>query len=473
MAQKPLVALVGRPNVGKSTLFNRLAGQRLAVVDDVPGTTRDRLHADAEWSGVDFIVVDTGGIDPTHTKKNNSGEPLSIGSKDFIDEIKHQAETAINDADCIFFLVDVEHGVTPADWEVANILRQHQKQNDEGEFTPPVILVVNKCENQTRRDDIFEFYSLGLGEPFPISAKHGSGVGDILDELLNALHLTEKSAYVEEEEDDSLKIAIVGKPNAGKSSILNRILGKERAIVSPIAGTTRDAVDSYITYDGQDITLIDTAGIRKRGKIDRGVEKYSVLRALKAISRADVALLVIDAETGITAQDMHIAGFILEEYKSTIVVVNKWDAIEKDSYTMDTYKKQILGQLNFMDYVPIVFVSALTGQRVNQIIPTAIEVQEERLVRLSTSQVNKILRDAMANHPPPSFKGRLLKIFYGTQVRTEPPTFLIYVNDPEILHFSYLRYLENKIREAYPFTGTPIRVLSRERKKVKLAPRKK
>ena len=473
MANKPLVALVGRPNVGKSTLFNRFSGRRLAVIDDVPGTTRDRLHADAEWSGVDFIVIDTGGIDPSHTKKNEGGEPLSIGSKDFITEIKQQAEIAINDADCILFLVDVEHGVTPADWEVANILRQHQKENDEGEFTPPVLLVVNKCENQSRRDDIFEFYSLGLGEPHAVSAKHGSGVGDLLDEMLDALHLQAKSVLEEEPEDETIKVAIVGKPNAGKSSILNRLLGKERAIVSPIAGTTRDAVDTHITYDGKEITLIDTAGIRKRGKIDRGVEKYSVIRALKAISRADVALLVIDAETGITAQDLHIAGFILDEYKSTIVIVNKWDAVEKDSYTLDTYKKDILRQLNFMDYVPILFVSALTGQRTHQILPKAVEIQEERMVRLSTSQFNRIIRDAVRRHPAPSFKGKLLKIFYGTQVRTEPPTFLIYVNDPEVLHFSYLRYIENQIREAYPFTGTPIRVIARERKKVKLAPRKK
>lgn len=473
MANKPLVALVGRPNVGKSTLFNRLAGQRLAVVDDVPGTTRDRLHADAEWTGVDFIVVDTGGIDPSYTKKNESGEPLSIGSKDFIQEIKQQAHIAINDADCILFLVDVEHGVTPADWEVANILRQHQTETESGDYTPPVILAVNKCENKSRRDEIFEFYSLGLGEPFPISAKHGSGVGDLLDEMLDALKIEAKSTYEEPEDDDSLKIALVGKPNAGKSSLLNRLIGQERAIVSPIAGTTRDAVDSYLTFEGQEITLIDTAGIRKRGKIDRGVEKYSVLRALKAISRADVALLVIDAETGITAQDMHIAGFILEEFKSTIVVVNKWDAIEKDTHTMENYRKDILRQLNFMDYVPILFVSALSGQRVHQILPKAIEVQNERMMRLSTSQVNKLIREAVRNHPPPSFKGKLLKIFYGTQVRTEPPTFLIYVNDPEVLHFSYLRYLENQIRATYPFTGTPIRVIARERKKVKLAPRKK
>lgn len=473
MANKPLVALVGRPNVGKSTLFNRLAGRRLAVIDDVPGTTRDRLHSNAEWSGVDYIVVDTGGIDPSHTKKNRDGEPLSIGSKDFIKEIREQAEIAIRDADCVLFLVDVEHGVTPADYEVANILRQYQKEDENGDFFPPVILVVNKCENKSRREDIFEFYSLGLGEPLAISSKHGSGVGDLLDEMLDALHLKARPADEEPEIDESIKIAIVGKPNAGKSSLLNRLLGEERAIVSPIPGTTRDAVDSFIMYDGHEVTLIDTAGIRRRGKIDRGVEKYSVIRALKAISRADVALLVVDAETGITAQDMHIAGFILDEYKSTVVIVNKWDSIEKDSYTMDQYRKNILNQLNFMDYVPILFISALTGQRTKQVLPKAIEIQEERMVRLSTSQVNKIIRNAIRKHPPPSFKGRLLKVFYGTQVRTDPPTFLIYVNDPEIMHFSFRRYLENQIREAYPFTGTPIRIIARARKKVKLEPRKK
>ena len=446
---KPVVALVGRPNVGKSALFNRLAGERLAIVDDIPGTTRDRIMAETEWNGVYFDIVDTGGIDPAQ-----GGEtPLSIGSAAFIQEIREQAQLAIEESDAVLFLVDGESGVTPADKEVAEILRRSQKKNPDGSRTPPIFLVVNKCENEARRAAAIEFYELGLGDPHPISALHGIGVGDLLDALVASFPETEA------EEDDSVKIAIVGKPNAGKSSLLNRLTGSERAIVSPIPGTTRDAVDTRILYDGIPITLIDTAGIRRRGKIDPGVEKYSVLRAMKAIERADVALLMIDAATGITAQDTHIAGFILDAWKSTVVLVNKWDTIEKDAYTMDAYTQHIRQELNFMDYVPILFISAKTGQRVEKVIPLALQVQEERLARISTPKLNRILRDAQDAHPAPSRGGRPLKIYYATQVRSDPPTFLVYVNDPKRMHFSYRRYLENKIREAYGFLGTPIRIV--------------
>jgi GTP-binding protein len=460
---KPVVALVGRPNVGKSTLFNRLAGERLAVVDDIPGTTRDRLHAEADWIGVDFIVVDTGGIDPVTVRVGEGREPLSVGSSEFIREIRAQAEVAIRDADAVLFLVDVEHGITPADREVADILRKFQTER-EGNLFPPVLLVVNKCDSKARRDQAFEFYELGMGEPQVISAQHGTGVGDMLDALVAALGVGQ-SEFVEEQENESVKIAIVGKPNAGKSSLLNCLLGEERAIVSPIAGTTRDTVDSYIEFEDVPVTLIDTAGIRRRGRIEPGVEKYSVIRAMRAISRADVALLVVDATTGITSQDSHIAGFILDEWKSVVVVVNKWDALEKDTHTMEEYKKHVRTHLNFLDYVPVLFISAKTGQRVNQVLPTALQVQEERLLRLPTSRVNQILRAAQERHPSPSHAGKHLKIFYGTQVRSEPPTFLIHVNDPTLVHFTYKRYLENRFREAHEFLGTPIRLVFRARER--------
>ena len=459
----PVVALVGRPNVGKSTLFNRLAGERLAVVDDIPGTTRDRLHTHSDWAGVEFIIVDTGGIDPMNVRGGNTKEPLSIGSKEFITEIRSQAEVAIRDADAILFLVDVENGITPADREVAELLRRSQQTKD-GELFPPVLLVVNKCDNKSRMDDAFTFYEMGMGEIYPISAQHGQGTGDMLDALVASFGEIEVGYDEDEDDDPSVKIAIVGKPNAGKSSLLNKLIGQERAIVSPIAGTTRDAVDEYLTYDDVPITLIDTAGIRRRGKIDPGVEKYSVIRAMRAIERADVALLVIDATTGITNQDAHIAGFILEAWKSAVVVVNKWDAIEdKDAYTMDDYNNLLRRELNFLDYVPIVYISALTGQRVKQVLPTALQVQEERLVRLSTSQINKILQKALTHHPPPSKNGKHLKIYYGTQVRTDPPTFLVFVNDPKLLHFTYKRFLENRFRDEYGFLGTPIRLVFKAR----------
>ncbi len=450
---KPIVALVGRPNVGKSTLFNRLAGERLAIVDDTPGTTRDRIFAQSEWNGILFDVVDTGGIDPTHGGKT----PLSVGSAEFIEQIRAQAQVAIRDADAVIFLTDGETGVTEPDREVAQILRRSQKEVA-GKLTPPVFLAVNKCESAERRAAASEFYELGLGDPYPISALHGTNTGDLLDDLVRQF------PQVEAEEDDSVKIAIVGKPNAGKSSLLNRLVGEERAIVSPIAGTTRDAIDTKIEVNGLPVTLIDTAGIRRRGKIDPGVEKYSVLRSFKAIERADVVLLMIDALEGITAQDAHIAGYILDEWKSCVVLVNKWDALEKDTYTMDAYTQKVRQELNFMDYVPILFISAKTGQRVNQVLPLALRVQEERLARLSTSQINQVLQKAQDYQPAPTQAGRQLKIFYGTQVRSDPPTFLIFVNDPKLMHFSYQRYLENRLREAYGFLGTPIRIVAKGRR---------
>lgn len=455
---KPVVALVGRPNVGKSTLFNRLAGERLAVVDETPGTTRDRIVAESEWNGVSFTIVDTGGIDPTQVSA--SRQPLSIGSAEFIDQIRYQAELAIEEADAVLFLTEAESGVTPADQEVAQILRQRQHQQGE-RWVPPVLLVVNKADSAARRDLALQFYELGMGEPYPISAVHGTGTGDLLDALVAELATAQEE---ESEDDETVKIAIVGKPNAGKSSLLNCLLGEQRAIVSPIPGTTRDAIDTNMTFDGVPITLIDTAGIRKRGKIVPGVEKYSVLRSLRAIERADVVLLIIDAVSGITAQDTHIAGFILDAWKSAVVLVNKWDAIEKNAFTMEEYTQKIRRELNFMDYVPVAFISAKTGQRVERVLPLALQVQEERLVRLSTSQLNQILQKAQDQHSPPSHAGRQLKIYYGTQVRSDPPTFLLYVNDPKLAHFSYLRYLENRLRESYPFLGTPIRLVLRPRR---------
>ncbi|NJN80020.1 MAG: ribosome biogenesis GTPase Der [Anaerolineales bacterium] len=452
---KPIVALVGRPNVGKSTLFNRLVGERMAIVDDTPGTTRDRLFGESEWNGRQFTVVDTGGIDPTHGGKT----PLSVGSVDFIEDIRRQAQAAISEADAIIFVNDVETGVTEPDREVANILRRSQKKAADGKFMPPIFLVVNKCDSRARREQASEFYELGLGEPYAVSAIHGTDVGDLLDVLVDSF-----PEQKEEEEDDNIKIAIVGKPNAGKSSLLNKLAGKERVIVSPIAGTTRDAIDTQIEIDGLPITLIDTAGIRRRGKIDKGVEEYSVIRAFKAIERADVALLMIDAVTGITAQDAHIAGFIKDEWKSCVVLVNKWDAIEKDNTTMDAYTEKILSDLNFVSYVPILYISAKTGQRVEQVMPLALRVQEERLARLTTSKLNEIIHRAQDAHPHPTHAGRALKMFYGTQVRSDPPTFMIYVNEPTLMHFTYLRYLENQIRAEYGFLGTPIRIVTKGRR---------
>ncbi len=454
MARKPLVALVGRPNVGKSTLFNRLAGARLAVVHEMPGTTRDRLQADVEWGGVEFTVVDTGGLEVYQPKGARDTAPLAEGSIDFVPQIRAQALVAVEEAELVVMLVDATQGITAADQEVAEVLRRTNK---------PVIVAANKADNDQRRADAIEFYGLGMGEVFPVSAMHGTGTGDLLDAIVATLKNAPPPRYDVEEDEGTLKIAIVGRPNVGKSSLLNKILGQERAIVSPLPGTTRDAIDTRLVWEGMPVLLIDTAGIRRRGKIAPGVEKYSVLRALKAIQRADVALLLIDATEGVTAQDTHIAGFILDEMKSAAIVVNKWDAVEKDTYTINAYTEQVRRELNFMPYVPVLFVSALTGQRVHQVIPTAARIQEERLVRIPTSELNRIVREAVERHAPPSKAGKRLKIFMAQQVRSDPPVFLFHVNDTRLVHFSYERYLENQIRQHYSFLGTPIRLSFRPR----------
>lgn len=455
--KKPLVAIVGSPNVGKSTLFNRLVERRMAIVDDTPGTTRDRLVTEVEWGGVIFDIVDTGGIDPTHGGPYTKLEPLSVGSADFIEDIRAQADVAIRGADAILMLVDGQSSVTAADQEIAQILRKSQGRR-EGKPHPPIFLIVNKCESPKVRQNAVQFYALGFEALHPISALHGTGTGDMLDALIDAFPDTG-----EEEDDTSVKVSIVGKPNVGKSSLLNALLGEERVIVSPIPGTTRDSIDTRLVYDDTPITLIDTAGIRKRGSIKPGVEKYSVLRALQTIARSDVSLLVVDAYEGVKAQDTHIAGLILDEWKSTVVVVNKWDLIEKDTHTMAEYTEFIRYELNFMNYVPLLFISAKTGQRVAKVLPTALRVQEERMFRIPTSQINRILRQAQDQHPPPSKAGRHFRIYYASQVRNDPPTFLLHVNEPDLAHFTYLRYLENRIREQAPFEGTPIRIILRKR----------
>jgi GTPase len=447
MSNKPLVALVGRPNVGKSTLFNRIIGRRLAVVSEKAGTTRDRLYAEAEWGGQSFMLVDTGGIEVTEGRHT---DPLSELSEQFLPAIRQQASIAIQDADIIVQIVDGQSGMTPADSEVADILRRSKK---------PVIIAANKLESVKLSDNAYEFYALALGEVFPISALHGTGTGDLLDAIIEAIPPVD----FDEEEDDSIKIAILGKPNAGKSTLLNKLIGEERAIVSPIPGTTRDAIDTRLVRDGEEFTLIDTAGIRRRGKIEPGVEKYSVLRAIKALQRADVALMLIDAEQGITAQDTHIAGMISEERCGTVVLVNKWDLIEKDTYTLHEYEKHVRQALNFMPYVPILFISAETGQRVSKILDMVLTVNEARYQRIATSDLNKLIRDVTVKHPPPSKGGIRVKFFYATQAAVAPPTFVFFVNKPDWVHFTYQRFIENQLREIYPFIGTPIRMIFRPR----------
>ncbi len=454
--RKPIVALVGRPNVGKSTLFNRLAGRPLAVVDDRPGTTRDRLQASSDWGGVEFTIVDTGGIEVLPERVADGSrpapeQPLTEDSAAFIPLIRAQAEQAIAGADAIILIVDAQTGPTPADDQVADILRRSKK---------PVFLAANKAESPRVRETAVDFYALGLGDVYPISALHGVGVADLLDELITVL-----PKWAGEEEDESIRLAIVGRPNVGKSSLLNRLLGEERTIVSPVPGTTRDAIDSYLEWQGTPLTLIDTAGIRRRGKIRPGVEKYSVLRALRAIQRADVALLMIDATEGVTAQDAHVASFILEERCGVLVLVNKWDAVEKDSQTMQQYTLGVRETLKFLDYVPVLYISALTGQRVQQVIPEALAVDEARHYRIPTADLNRLVRDAVARHAPPSKKGKQLKIYYSSQPGVAPPTFVFHVNDPELVHFSYERFLENRIRAFYPFAGTPVRLIFRARRR--------
>jgi GTP-binding protein len=440
--------------LGKSTLFNRIVGQRLAVVHDQPGTTRDRLHAPAEWNGVLFTVVDTGGIEilPETVVAGRRPGPERVLAQDsapFIPLMRAQAGQAIQEADTIIFMTDAASGLTAGDSEVADILRHARC---------PLFLVANKADNARLRQAALEFYALGLGTVHPISAVHGTGVADLLDEVVGALPSSEP-----EIEDERVKLAIVGRPNVGKSSLLNRLLGEERAIVSPIPGTTRDAIDTYLEWEDTPVTLIDTAGIRRRGKIGRGVERYSVLRALRAIQRADVALLVIDGVEGVIAQDAHVASLILDEWVSVVVLINKWDAVEKDTHTVAEYTRWVRETLRFMDYVPVLFISALTGQRVHKVVPAALAVQEARFRRISTGDLNRLVQGALARHAPPSKRGKRLKIYYVSQPGVDPPTFVFHVNDPDLVHFSYERYLENRLREAYEFSGTPLRLLFRRR----------
>ncbi|HZY43402.1 MAG TPA: ribosome biogenesis GTPase Der [Anaerolineae bacterium] len=473
---KPFVALVGRPNVGKSTLFNRLVGERLAVVDEVPGTTRDRLHADSTWNGHTFRVIDTGGIDVSDRSAKadrplNPNTSVEQASIEFLPMIRAQAEIAIQESDAVIFVVDAEAGLTNADREVAEILRRYQLERN-GQPWPPIFLAANKADNPDRRNASLEFYELGLGQVYAISAQHGLELGDLLDAVVQSFPPIEV-----EPEDESVKISIVGRPNVGKSSLLNALLGQERAIVSPVPGTTRDAIDTPMTWGGLAVTLIDTAGIRKRGHIDPGVEQYSVLRALRAIERSDVALLVIDAVEGVTAQDAHVAGYVLEENKSVVIVINKWDMLQpglqpKGDGSLTPKEKEfsltIRTALNFLDYVPVMFVSAKTGLRVDEVMAMALRVQEERLTRIPTSELNRILREAMDKQAPPTKAGQRLKIFYASQVRVDPPTFLFHVNDSRLVHFTYERYLENQIRSAHPFVGTPLRLSFRNRARAEL-----
>lgn len=454
MARKPRVALVGRPNVGKSTLFNRLVGDRMAVTDEIPGTTRDRIQADAEWRGITFEVVDTGGIEVYQPKGTRDYSPLAEGSIEFVPQIKAQALQAVQEADVIVFMVDSKHGITAADEEIAEILRRNEGKT--------ILIGANKADNPERSNDAVEFYALGLGDVFPISAFHGIGVAELLDGIVDALNQLPEDED-DREEDDILRIAIVGRPNVGKSSLLNLLLGEERVIVSPIAGTTRDAIDTEITWNGETVRLVDTAGIRKRGKIEPGVEKFSVLRTMRALERADVALLLIDAEDGITEQDQHIAGYIMNSYRSVVLIVNKWDAIEKDDHSIYRFTDEIRAKFDFLPNPPVLFISALTGQRVHQVLETAHKVWQNRFQRIPTGELNRLLRAAIQKHPAPVKGTRRLKLMYLSQVAVNPPVFLFHVNDTRLVHFTYKRYLENQIRAEYPFEGTPIRLSFRPR----------
>jgi GTPase len=455
---KPFVAIVGRPNVGKSTLFNRIVGERRAVVSEIPGTTRDRIIAEAEWNGQTFLVVDTGGIEilpPTVEAglRPVTDRPLLEDSEAFIPEIRGQAELAIQEADLIIFLTDASTGLTGPDREVADLLRRSKK---------PVLLVANKADNEAREQNAFEFYELGMGEVLTISAIHGIGVGDLLDLIVSSLTWDEEP---ELDDDDAIRIAIIGRPNVGKSSLLNRLLGHERAIVSPVAGTTRDAVDTEMEYEGQRYILIDTAGIRRRGKVGSGVEKWSVLRTARALQRTDLALLLIDATEGVAAQDTHIAGLTLDEGVSIVVLVNKWDAIDPELRERRAdIEEHVRSELKFLNYIPLLFISALTGLNVQQVLPTAKEVVETRYQRIPTAEINDLIQQAMIEHAPPSRAGRRLRLFFVDQVEVAPPHFVFHVDDPRLVHFSYQRYLENRIRDRYPFPGTPLRMTFRNPK---------
>lgn len=434
---RPVVAIVGRPNVGKSTIFNRLVGDRLAIVEDKPGVTRDRIYSVAEWNGKPFSVIDTGGIEID-------------GDDEILKSIRMQAELAIEEADVIVFMCDAKSGVTQSDEEVAQMLFRSGK---------PIVLAVNKVDNLQRNDDIYEFYSLGFGDPIAISGSHGTGIGDLLDAIVDILpDLTD-----DEYDEDVIRVALIGRPNVGKSSLVNAILGEERVIVSDIAGTTRDAIDTPFERDGQRYVLIDTAGMRKRGKVYETTEKYSVMRAMRAIERADVVLVVINGEEGIIDQDKHIAGYAYEAGKASLFVVNKWDAVEKDDKTMQQFEKKIRDHFLFMTYAPILFLSAKTKQRLHKLLPVVQHVAEQHSLRVQTHLLNDVVSDAVAINPPPTDKGRRLRINYATQVAVKPPTMVIFANDPELMHFSYERYLENKIRSAFDFEGTPIRIFTRRK----------
>ena len=435
---KPLVAIVGRPNVGKSMLFNKLCGQRLSIVEDTPGVTRDRLYAPCEWRNRTFDIVDTGGIEP-----GTDDQILSF--------MREQAEIAIAAATVIVFVCDIRTGMTAADQEVAGMLQRSRK---------PVVLAVNKMDSTGHTNpDIYEFYNLGLGDPYPVSAVHGHGTGDLLDACFE--HFPPE--YEEEAEDDVIKVAIIGKPNVGKSSLVNRILGQERVIVSDVAGTTRDAVDSYFEKDGQKYLIIDTAGMRKKSKVDDRVEKFSVLRATMAIERSDVCAIMIDAQEGVTEQDTKVAGLAHDAGKACIIVVNKWDAIEKDGKTMQRMEEDVRRDLSYMTYAPVLFLSALTGQRVEKLFGLIDSVVNQAAMRIPTGVLNQVLADAQARVQPPTDKGKRLKIYYMTQIGVKPPHFVIFCNDAQLFHFSYRRYLENQIRATFGLTGTPVRITIRQK----------
>ena len=435
---KPVVAIVGRPNVGKSTLFNRLAGERISIVEDTPGVTRDRIYADVSWLSHDFTLIDTGGLEP------DSDEIL-------FRQMFRQAELAMETADVILFVVDVKTGATDADVEISNLLRKHRK---------PVLLIVNKVDVMTRENlDVYEFYQLGLGEPISVSAGQALGLGDMLDEVV--AHFPSRAGG--EEDADCIKVAIVGKPNSGKSSLINRILGEERVIVSDIPGTTRDAIDTYLEREGQRYMFIDTAGIRRKSKIRENIERYSIVRAVAAIERADVCILLVDALENISDQDTKIAGIAHERGKAAIVAVNKWDLIEKDTHTMKKFEKDLETELAYMPYAPKMFISALTGQRVAKVFEMIKVVSENSALRVSTGVLNEVLAEATAVVQPPSDRGKALRIYYATQVSVKPPTFILFVNDSKLMHYSYKRYIENQIRAAFGFTGTPIHFIIRNK----------
>lgn len=434
---KRTVAIVGRPNVGKSTIFNRIAGERISIVEDVPGVTRDRIYSSGEWLTHEFNLIDTGGID--------------LSDEPFLEQIRQQAEIAIDEADVIIFIVNGREGVTSADEEVAKILYRSKK---------PIVLGVNKIDNPDMRADIYDFYALGFGEIFPISGSHGIGLGDLLDEVVSHFPTGEDKPY----EDDVIKFSLIGRPNVGKSSLTNALLGEDRVIVSDIAGTTRDAVDSPYTYNGQKYVIIDTAGMRKRGKVYETTEKYSVLRAMRAIERSDVVLVVLNAEEGIREQDKHIAGYAHEAGRAVVLVVNKWDAVEKDEKTMGEFEENIRSHFQFLDYAPIVFLSALTKKRIHTLMPYIDRASESHAMRVQSSVLNDVITDAVAMNPAPADKGKRLRVYYATQVAVKPPTFVVFVNEPELMHFSYLRFLENRIRDAFSFEGTPIHIIARARK---------